>query len=173
MFTREAFQDRICDLPADIPDGALACQQHGPQQQTLGKLRLRDPLGGVARIHMTDFMRHDPGQLCLAGRQGDQTARYIAIPARKGESIDNPGIDDGKTIGEFLIFRMLGQTFPQFLDIGIQGWIVIFTAKGFHQFRVLLCADLLVIVQRTEPGQRALPSCAIGRTPRQSSRRRA
>ena len=111
---------------------------------------------------MADLVADHAGKLGLARGERHQPARHIDIAARQRESVGNVAVEDGE--GEFQVgqLRLLGQALTDLVDIGLQLRVVDLAAELLDDLRMLLAADLELLLRRHEASEARRAGGGVG-----------
>ena len=138
----------------------LAAEQHADaQRRRRAEHRLAVALGRVARRDVADLVRQDAGQLRLVVGQGQQAAGHVDIAAGQGEGVDDGRIEDGEMPLQLRQLRGPGQQVSEAVDVGPELGVVVFAAEFPDDLRVLLAAQLDLVLGRQAAGKDAAPGC--------------
>lgn len=110
---------------------------HGNAEPKLGKLRSRKLFDAVAGRHMPDLMTEYRCHLRLGIEGRENSAGDEDVASRQGEGVDRRVIDDMKLPGKLGAFGLSGEFFPDFLDISLQGLVLLQTDLRLDLFRIV------------------------------------
>ena len=107
-------------------------------------------LGAVACGHVADLVGDHACKLRLVVGERHQTARDMDVTAGQSEGIDLGGVEDDEGEGRF---RLLGGQLKkpaETCNVALKLWVLIETAEGLHQLRMLVGADTPFFLGRHE-----------------------
>ena len=110
-------------------------------------------LGAVACGHVADLVGDHACKLRLVIGECHQAARNMDVTAGQSEGIDLGGVEDDEGEGRF---RLLGGQLKEpaeTRDVALKLWVLIETAEGLHQLRMLVGADTPLFLGRHEGGE--------------------
>ena len=110
-------------------------------------------LGAVACGHVADLVGDHACELRLVVGERHQAARNMDVTAGQSEGIDLGGVEDDEGEGRF---RLLGGQLKkpaETCNVALKLWVLIETAEGLHQLRMLVGTDTPLFLGRHEGGE--------------------